>query len=92
MSAGLVGVFLFWPVGVWVKELTDTQFSYGWNIGGTNASGQVPEITNFPNLIDRDTPDDIKAWTGWKGDSYDLVFSDEFNQVSLPSHFDCFVD
>lgn len=53
---------------------------YGWNIGGTNSSGQVPEIDNFPSLIDSHTPDDAKTFTNSRGDEYKLVFSDEFNE------------
>lgn len=53
---------------------------YGWNIGGTNSSGQVPEIDNWPSLIDSSTPNDAKTFTNSKGDTYKLVFSDEFNE------------
>lgn len=50
-------------------------------MGGTNASGQIPDIPNLPSLIDADTPDDIKTQTrtGFNGKQYQLVFSDEFN-------------
>ena len=35
---------------------------------------------NF-GLIDNDTPDDVKTKTGYTyGETYELVFSDEFNQ------------
>ena len=51
----------------------------GYNIGGINGSGQVPDIPGLPNLIDNDTPDDALTRTGWDGDQYSLVFSDEFN-------------
>ena len=81
LVGGLVGVFLFWPVGTWIKDLTDHDLTYGWNIGGTNASGQVPEIASFPALVDKDTPDEGQSWTSWDGRDYDLVFSDEFNTV-----------
>lgn len=54
---------------------------FGWNMGGTNASGQVPDIPNLPGLIDMDTPEDIRnnIRTGFNGREYELVFSDEFN-------------
>ena len=34
---------------------------------------------DMPSLVDRDTPEDAKTRTGWDGQEYDLVFSDEFN-------------
>ena len=33
----------------------------------------------MPQLIDRDTPDSAKTRTGFDGQEYELVFSDEFN-------------
>ncbi len=53
----------------------------GYNIGGINATGQVPEMGGHFALIDQDTPSTaqrIKTFTD--GSMYDLVFSDEFNQ------------
>ena len=56
--------------------------SYGWNMGNTNSSGQVPDIPNLPSLIDADTPDEVKYGIrkGYNGRDYQLVFSDEFNE------------
>lgn len=33
----------------------------------------------MPQLIDTDTPDSAKSRTGFDGEQYELVFSDEFN-------------
>jgi beta-glucanase (GH16 family) len=33
----------------------------------------------MPDLIDRDTPQSAMTRTGFDGQEYDLVFSDEFN-------------
>lgn len=52
----------------------------GFNLGGINASGQVPEIQGFRGLIDVDTPQSAMTKTGADGKLYQLVFSDEFNQ------------
>ena len=52
----------------------------GFNLGGTNATGQVPNITGNYGLIDRDTPVSAmtkKSYTS--GEDFVLVFSDEFN-------------
>lgn len=51
----------------------------GWNIGGINATGQVPEIPGMPQLVDKDTPDEAKIIKGPDGRDFALVFSDEFN-------------
>lgn len=51
----------------------------GYNLGGINASGQVPEMGNF-GLIDRDTPESAYYHTSLNdGSEWELVFSDEFN-------------
>ncbi|THH03311.1 hypothetical protein EW145_g6360 [Phellinidium pouzarii] len=51
----------------------------GFNIGGTNASGQVASIGNF-GLIDADTPSEAYTKSSWNDNTeMELVFSDEFN-------------
>ncbi|KAF8754670.1 Glycoside hydrolase family 16 protein [Rhizoctonia solani] len=51
----------------------------GYNLGGVNASGQVPEMGNF-GLIDNDTPESAYYHTSLNdGSEWELVFSDEFN-------------
>ena len=47
----------------------------------TNGSDlpQPTEMFSMPTLIDSGTPDDAKSRTGWDGEEYVLVFSDEFN-------------
>lgn len=53
----------------------------GFNLGGINASGQVPVIaSHYFSLIDPDTPKEV--WTKNSiedGTEMNLVFSDEFN-------------
>ncbi|GJJ12902.1 hypothetical protein Clacol_007148 [Clathrus columnatus] len=44
-----------------------------------NGTGQVPVFPNLRSLVDQDTPDNVKTRTGWDGQPYELVFSDEFN-------------
>jgi len=39
-------------------------------------TGEFP----MPQLIDPDTPDDVKTRTGFDGEEYKLMFSDEFNK------------
>jgi hypothetical protein len=52
----------------------------GFNLGGINGTGQVPQLTNFPKLIDDDTPGSAYTHSGTDGKKYSLVFSDEFNK------------
>ncbi|KAI0647690.1 glycoside hydrolase family 16 protein [Trametes meyenii] len=50
----------------------------GFNLGGINATGQVPKLANFPSMIDPATDASVKTRTGTDGKKYHLVFSDEF--------------
>ncbi|KAK7031137.1 hypothetical protein VNI00_013745 [Paramarasmius palmivorus] len=45
-----------------------------------NATGQVPILFGVRELIDTDTPDDVRTRTGFDGQEYNLVFSDEFEK------------
>ncbi|CCO34499.1 Beta-glucan synthesis-associated protein KRE6 AltName: Full=Killer toxin-resistance protein 6 [Rhizoctonia solani AG-1 IB] len=72
-------LFAGYPI---ITYLTNAPLSTlgAYNLGGINASGQVPEIQGFRGLIDRDTPKSAYTRTSHlDGTSYDLVFSDEFN-------------
>ncbi|KAF8754308.1 Beta-glucan synthesis-associated protein (SKN1) [Rhizoctonia solani] len=44
-----------------------------------NATGQVASLTRMPDLVDKDTPQSAMTRTGFDGQEYELVFSDEFN-------------
>jgi hypothetical protein len=81
LLAALIVLFAGWPIIVAFQNHANTNGGNtpGFNLGGINGSGQVPAITNFPNLIDQDTPANVRSRTGFDGKSYDLVFSDEFN-------------
>ena len=46
----------------------------------TNSSGMVPQIQGFRGLVDKDTPQEALTRTGYDGEDYTLVFSDEFEQ------------
>lgn len=80
LIVGLVGLFAGWPIYQFVIQggFPGTSRTLGWNIGGINGSGQVP-IIGLPNLIDVTTPQSAYQRTGFDGETYNLVFSDEFN-------------
>ena len=52
----------------------------GFNFGGINASGQVPDIPGNWGLVDKDTPVEVRTKVDYlTGQTWQLVFSDEFN-------------
>lgn len=74
---GLVTLFAGFPI---ISHYTrHTRTIPGFNLGGINGSGQIPDLPGLPNLIDSDTPKDAYSRTGLDGHKYVLVFSDEFN-------------
>jgi len=77
LVAGLLVLFAGYPVIHYVTH-PPGKIS-GYNLGGINASGQIPDLPGLPSLIDRDTPTSAFTRTGSDGKTYDLVFSDEFN-------------
>ena len=48
-----------------------------------NSTGQVPSIDGLPGLIDSDTPQAAYTRTGFDGQEYKLVFSDEVSFLGL---------
>lgn len=60
-----------------------TSKNVGWGLVGINSTGQVPLIQGSPSLIDRDTPADVYQRTGFDGETYNLVFSDEVRCFKL---------
>lgn len=79
LAGGLVALFAGYPM-VSYFSTHDWSLNFGWNIGGVNASGQVPNIPNLKALIDSTTPTNAFQRTGFDGGKYNLVFSDEFSQ------------
>ena len=78
----LVGIFAVYPILSFYLSNGNSfgANTSGYNLGGINATGQYPEIPGLPKLIDDDTPDDVKIRTGFDGEEWVLVFSDEFNK------------
>ncbi|CAE6456846.1 unnamed protein product [Rhizoctonia solani] len=76
---GLLVLFAGYPLIVYfTNPALSTLGAY--NLGGINASGQVPELPSHRGLIDADTPKSAYTRTSLSdGTKYELVFSDEFN-------------
>ncbi|ORY56798.1 family 16 glycoside hydrolase [Leucosporidium creatinivorum] len=81
----IVGLFAGWPIwnyairGGFPNDIGARQDIGGWGPGGINGSGQAPSIPGLPLLVDKDTPDSARSRVGFDGETYNLVFSDEFN-------------
>ncbi|KAL7418590.1 hypothetical protein Q5752_007048 [Cryptotrichosporon argae] len=82
LLAALIVLFAGYPIINWWydDEASSGSSTSGYNLGGVNSSGQVPDIANFPTLIDADTPSDVYTRTGFDGNTWTLVFSDEFEK------------
>lgn len=75
--AALLTLFIGYPV-LFDQTHKPGKFN-GFNAGGINGSGQIPDLPNLPKLIDTATPSNVFTRTGSDGMLYDLVFSDEFD-------------
>ncbi|AFR94645.1 glucosidase [Cryptococcus neoformans C23] len=72
-------LFLGYPVYTYYTD--EHQSTNGaFNLGGINSTGQIPYIENFVMVIDKDTPESAYTRTGFDGEAYSLVFSDEFEK------------
>ncbi|PVG00271.1 putative KRE6-glucan synthase subunit [Serendipita vermifera] len=77
LLVGLILLFCGYPI---ISYYTRKAWEHnGFNLGGINFTGQVPDLPNVPSRIDKDTPQDAYTRTGFDGHKYNLVFSDEFN-------------
>lgn len=79
LAFGLMMLFGGYPIVTTFLQKAESKKG-AYNLGGTNATGQVPSIPGLPSLIDPDTPKDLylkKSADGTK--TLKLVFSDEFN-------------
>ncbi|KAI0257679.1 beta-glucan synthesis-associated [Lactifluus subvellereus] len=76
----LIALFAGYPI---ITFFTKSPLSRqgGFNFGGVNSSGQVPQISGARSLIDNDTPQNRFTRSSFHDPSQELqlVFSDEFN-------------
>lgn len=80
LLAAIVALFGAYPV---IAAALNNQLGFGsntagYNLGGINSTGQYPDV-GIPILVDPDTPQSVYKKTGYDGEEWDLVFSDEFN-------------
>lgn len=74
---GLVCLFTLYPIVTFFRN-NSRNLAIDNNVQ-VNATGQIPTFPNLRAVIDQDTPDEVKTRRGFDGETYDLVFSDEFN-------------
>ncbi|KAF8893334.1 glycoside hydrolase family 16 protein [Infundibulicybe gibba] len=75
----LMGLFVGYPVSTYFTRIPLSNQG-GFNLGGLNASGQVPFLTGGWGLVDVDSPVEAHIKPSWvHGTEMQLVFSDEFN-------------
>jgi hypothetical protein len=75
-----------YPIFVEITNKTRSiRGSGSFNLGGTNASGQVPDMPGVRGLIDPETPIDAYSITSREGPDWELVFSDEVRSPLFPS-------
>ncbi|ORY91682.1 beta-glucan synthesis-associated protein-domain-containing protein [Leucosporidium creatinivorum] len=79
LGLGLIMLFGGLPIYTAFAKASLSNFGAS-GLGGTNSTGQVPDIPSFRGLIDKDTPEAALSRTGYDGKAYQLVFSDEFEQ------------
>ncbi|TEB38307.1 glycoside hydrolase family 16 protein [Coprinellus micaceus] len=80
LLGGLISLFIAYPIATYFTRGPATYLG-GYNIGGINASGQIPELRGNFGLIDSDTPKSAYTKQSWQNPNQQmqLVFSDEFN-------------
>ncbi|KAH8110124.1 beta-glucan synthesis-associated [Phellopilus nigrolimitatus] len=77
LIGALLSLFVMYPV-LYALENNKKNLAIDDNIH-INGTGQAPVLFQTPELIDAATPDSVKTHTGFDGNQYNLVFSDEFN-------------
>lgn len=79
LIVAILGLFAGYPIIAFFTKHSLSNFG-GFNVGGLNASGQVPEMTGNWGLVDIETPDEARTFASYNnGEDLVLVFSDEFN-------------
>ncbi|KAJ3516981.1 hypothetical protein NMY22_g14075 [Coprinellus aureogranulatus] len=79
LTVGLLMLFGGYPMITHITRIVQTNQG-GFNLGGINGTGQVPDIAGNYGLIDKDTPKEAhKRKSHETGEEMVLVFSDEFN-------------
>ncbi|OSX67481.1 glycoside hydrolase family 16 protein [Postia placenta MAD-698-R-SB12] len=79
LAVGIVTLFAGYPlISYFTKHKAST--AGGFNLGGINASGQIPSMAGNYAMVDKHTPDSALKKADWmSGKEWTLIFSDEFD-------------
>ncbi|CAO1624340.1 unnamed protein product [Jaminaea pallidilutea] len=82
LALGILMLFAGYPIIANLDKLFNkSSTNGGYNLGGSNGSGQVPQFQSLASLVDSDTKPADRSWTHpVTNDKYHIVFSDEFEQ------------
>lgn len=83
LIVALLSLFICYPVVSYYQQNARNQQLVNENANLNDAAENLAHPARtfpMPNMIDNDTPQDAKTRTGWDGEDYVLVFSDEFNK------------
>nr|BAK07632.1 predicted protein [Hordeum vulgare subsp. vulgare] len=80
LAGGLVMLFAGYPILSYYTSRSAGANTAGYNLGGINSTGQYPDLGQWAKLIDDDTPAEFMTRTGFDGNEWQLVFSDEFER------------
>ncbi|KAF9516003.1 glycoside hydrolase family 16 protein [Hydnum rufescens UP504] len=72
LIVGIVALFAGYPI---IYHYTRNN---AWERAHINGTGQIPALLGMPTLVDPATPSEFLTRTGFDGQPYELVFSDEF--------------
>ncbi|KAH9837168.1 beta-glucan synthesis-associated [Rhodofomes roseus] len=78
LAVGTVTLFAGYPL---ISHFTKKSQSRagGFNLGGVNASGQIPSLIGNYGMVDKHTPTEARTKTDYvNGKTLELIFSDEF--------------
>jgi hypothetical protein len=78
--SSLIVLFAIYPIISYYDEKARANLFTGSTTTNNGDNDNTPIRTNS-QLVDPDTPDDAKTWTGFDNTAYKLVFSDEFNKT-----------
>lgn len=80
LSVAILVLFIGYPVLSHYRVVREPT-NGGFNLGGINATGQIPLLVGNFGLIDQDTPQAVHTKISWADGKTEmqLVFSDEFN-------------
>lgn len=70
LIGALLMLFAGYPILTHFRDLNNPPMEGSYNLGGINATGQVPVLPGVRGLVDEDTPENAKHRKGFVGDVF----------------------